>query len=59
MVKVVFRIAADDVLSIGISIKMPNMFSHRVCMKGWSILYNKYRKNMGRKGNMPFFIRML
>ena len=35
-----------------------NMFSHRVAMKGWSIWYIKW-ENMGRKGNMAFFITML
>ena len=37
---------------------MSNMFSHRVATKGWSIWYIKW-ENMGRKGNMAFFITML
>ena len=56
------RFAAGDVLGIGKILEnmvhMSNMFSYRVATKGWSIWYIKW-KNMGRKGNMAFFITML
>ena len=56
------RFAVDDVLDIEKILEnmahMSNMFSHRVATKGWSIWYIKW-ENMGRKGNMAFFVTML
>ena len=53
------RFATGDMSGIGKILRnmahISNMFSHHVATKDWSIWYIKW-ENMGRKGNMAFFI---